>query len=93
VGGLLSSFWRDHFWTHKCFCYFFILNSFVYNNGRRKEDAVCWYGVYNACGLMSSINRLEGGLDENVNERILSAAFITFGEIKEIQMPVDPGTS
>ena len=42
---------------------------------------------------MSSINRLEGGLDENVNERILSAAFITFGEIKEIQMPVDPGTS
>jgi RNA recognition motif-containing protein len=34
-----------------------------------------------------------GGLDENVNERILSAALITFGEIKEIQMPVDPGTS
>ncbi|KAK8803367.1 hypothetical protein WA158_001061 [Blastocystis sp. Blastoise] len=32
------------------------------------------------------------GLDEQVTEDLLYDAFIPFGEIKEVQMPLDPGT-
>ena len=30
-----------------------------------------------------------GGLDENVDEKILHAAFIPFGEVKSIELPKD----
>ncbi|XP_002963980.2 peptidyl-prolyl cis-trans isomerase E isoform X2 [Selaginella moellendorffii] len=33
-----------------------------------------------------------GGLDENVNEEVLHAAFIPFGDIKDVTMPLDQGT-
>ena len=33
-----------------------------------------------------------GGLDETVDEAILHAAFIPFGEIKEVQIPKDNST-
>ena len=33
-----------------------------------------------------------GGLDESVNEKILYAAFIPFGEIKTIEIPLDHNT-
>jgi hypothetical protein len=35
---------------------------------------------------------LIGGLDETVDEAILHAAFIPFGEIKEVQIPKDNAT-
>ncbi|CAG8602989.1 15287_t:CDS:2, partial [Dentiscutata heterogama] len=33
-----------------------------------------------------------GGLDDQVNEQILHAAFIPFGDIVEIQIPPDPAS-
>lgn len=33
-----------------------------------------------------------GGLDEEVDEKILLAAFIPFGEVKEVTIPLDAGT-
>jgi len=33
-----------------------------------------------------------GGLDETVNEAVLHSAFIPFGEIKEVNIPIDPQT-
>ena len=33
-----------------------------------------------------------GGLDEQVTEEIVRAAFIPFGEIVDVQLPKDPGT-
>lgn len=33
-----------------------------------------------------------GGLEENVNEDILRAAFIPFGEVKDISIPIDHAT-
>lgn len=72
----------------------FFLFRITYNNGRREKDIICWYVWHVQAIVRTGINCFGlGGLDENVNERILSAALITFGEIKEIQMPVDPGTS
>ncbi|CAG8462355.1 3894_t:CDS:2, partial [Racocetra fulgida] len=35
---------------------------------------------------------LAGGLDDQVNEQILHAAFIPFGDIVEIQIPPDPAS-
>ena len=35
---------------------------------------------------------LLGGLDDQVNEQILHAAFIPFGDILEIQIPPDPAS-
>jgi peptidyl-prolyl isomerase E (cyclophilin E) len=33
-----------------------------------------------------------GGLAEEVNEKILHSAFITFGEIVDLVVPLDPAT-
>ena len=33
-----------------------------------------------------------GGLEENVNEAILNSAFIPFGEIKDVNIPLDHAT-
>lgn len=33
-----------------------------------------------------------GGLEENVNEAILHSAFIPFGEIKDVNIPLDHAT-
>ena len=33
-----------------------------------------------------------GGLDELVTEAVLHAAFLPFGEIKDVSLPVDHGT-
>ena len=33
-----------------------------------------------------------GGLDDTVDEKILHSAFIPFGEIKSIELPLDPST-
>lgn len=33
-----------------------------------------------------------GGLDEEVDEKILLASFIPFGEVKEVTIPLDAGT-
>ncbi len=33
-----------------------------------------------------------GGLAEEITERVLYSAFITFGEIVEVQIPRDPAT-
>jgi peptidyl-prolyl isomerase E (cyclophilin E) len=33
-----------------------------------------------------------GGLDDSVNDKILHAAFIPFGEIKSIELPLDQTT-
>jgi len=33
-----------------------------------------------------------GGLDEQINEKLLHAAFIPFGDIKTIEMPLDHNT-
>ena len=33
-----------------------------------------------------------GGLDEEGDEKILLAAFIPFGEVKEVTIPLDAGT-
>lgn len=35
---------------------------------------------------------MAGGLDENVNETILHAAFIPFGDIKDVTTPLDQAT-
>jgi peptidyl-prolyl isomerase E (cyclophilin E) len=35
---------------------------------------------------------MTGGLDENVNESILHAAFIPFGDIKDVTTPLDQAT-
>ena len=50
------------------------------------EDALCWYGFVIVC-----CNRI-AGLDEQVDEKILLAAFIPFGEVKEVSIPIDAGT-
>ena len=42
--------------------------------------------------LLNSSNVFVGGLDEDVTEVILMKAFITFGEILSVQIPVDPET-
>jgi len=33
-----------------------------------------------------------GGLAEEVNEKLLHAAFIPFGDLAEVNMPLDPTT-
>ncbi|CAG9460361.1 unnamed protein product [Pedinophyceae sp. YPF-701] len=33
-----------------------------------------------------------GGLDESVNEGLLHAAFIPFGDVKDVNIPIDPQT-
>ena len=33
-----------------------------------------------------------GGIDEIIDQRLLTAAFIPFGDIVEVQIPLDPGT-
>lgn len=33
-----------------------------------------------------------GGLDENVNEAVLHAAFLPFGEVKDVNIPLDQAT-
>lgn len=50
------------------------------------EDSLCWYGIVVTC-----CNRI-AGLDEQVDEKILLAAFIPFGEVKEVSIPIDAGT-
>ena len=30
-----------------------------------------------------------GGLDENVNEAVMHAAFLPFGEVKDVNIPLD----
>jgi predicted thioesterase len=39
--------------------------------------------------MLPTLTSETGGLAEEVNERILHAAFLPFGEIVEIQIPVD----
>ena len=50
------------------------------------EDAVC--------GYVRGGNRGDGiaGLDEQVDDKILLAAFIPFGVVKEVSIPIDAGT-
>ncbi|GES83486.1 peptidyl-prolyl cis-trans isomerase E-like [Rhizophagus clarus] len=46
-------------------------------------------------GMKDNNNRTTiyvGGLDDQVNEQILLAAFIPFGDIVEIQIPPDPAS-
>lgn len=42
-----------------------------------------------AAGMMLYV----GGLDASVTEALVHAAFIPFGDIKEINMPLDPESS
>lgn len=44
-----------------------------------------------AClNIFSALNFLTaGGLDENVNEAVLHAAFLPFGEVKDVNIPLD----
>ena len=51
----------------------------------KQEDVVRWF-VFVSGG--SSV----GGLDEEVDEKILLASFIPFGEVKEVTIPLDAGT-
>lgn len=50
------------------------------------EDAVC--------GYVHAHNGNDGiaGLDEQVDDKILLAAFIPFGVVKEVSIPIDAGT-
>ena len=50
------------------------------------EDAVC--------GYVHGDNWGDGiaGLDEQVDDKILLAAFIPFGVVKEVSIPIDAGT-
>ena len=49
------------------------------------EDAVCGYVRGNwGDGI--------AGLDEQVDDKILLAAFIPFGVVKEVSIPIDAGT-
>lgn len=43
---------------------------------------------------MLNCNRrcVTGGLDENVNEAVLHAAFLPFGEVKDVNIPLDQAT-
>ena len=34
-------------------------------------------------------NFFKGGLNEDVDEKVLRAAFIPFGELSEVQLPID----
>lgn len=37
----------------------------------------------------ADVSSFEGGLDEEVNEKILHAAFIPFGDVTDINIPLD----
>lgn len=43
--------------------------------------------------LLINIFNIIGGLDENVTEDIVRHLFTTFGEVLNVDMPPDPGTS
>jgi peptidyl-prolyl isomerase E (cyclophilin E) len=44
-------------------------------------------------GESAGIMLYVGGLDGSVTEALVQAAFIPFGDIKEINMPLDPESS
>ena len=45
-----------------------------------------------AATLTHAVPLCAGGLDELVTEAVLHAAFLPFGEIKDVSLPVDHGT-
>lgn len=45
-----------------------------------------------AVNVALSLLRCAGGLDEAVTEAVLHAAFLPFGDIKDVSLPLDHGT-
>lgn len=73
---------------------------------RRKEVPLCWYAFIPhqkidflvatkvLLRLTAFLRALcAGGLAEEVNDAILKAAFIPFGELREVVLPIDPASS